>query len=54
MQLPTQQHKCLKKQAPCAHPNCCSYNFVSTAVSEFGEQSKQALVGQVTTPGAIP
>ncbi|KAI7845333.1 hypothetical protein COHA_001174 [Chlorella ohadii] len=31
-----------------------TYNFVSTAISESGELSKQAANGQVTTPGAIP
>lgn len=32
----------------------CSYNFVSTAISQSGERSKEAMTGQVTTPGAFP
>ena len=31
-----------------------SYNFVSIAISNTDESSKQAMTGQVTTPGAIP
>ncbi len=31
-----------------------SYNFVSTAFSNLGERSAQALTGQVTTPAPVP
>ncbi|PRW44907.1 fibronectin isoform X1 [Chlorella sorokiniana] len=31
-----------------------TYNFVSNAISESGEISKEAMVSQVTTPGAFP
>ena len=43
-----------RQPIPCPRPRHCSYNFVSTAISESGELSKQAMNGQVTTPGAIP
>lgn len=32
----------------------CRYNFVSNAISNQGEESKEANTGQVTTPGNIP
>ncbi|PRW45179.1 lactation elevated 1 [Chlorella sorokiniana] len=31
-----------------------TYNFVSNAISNTDERSKQAMTGQVTTPGAVP
>ena len=31
-----------------------SYNFISTAISNLGERSKEAMVGQVTTPNENP
>ena len=41
--------------AVCTSPlMLCSYNFVSIAISNTDESSKQAMTGQVTTPGAIP